>query len=333
MKIIAYKKIFLIITAFVIALSVGIIATLGLRLGIDFTGGSLTEVSYAERPDKEVVESALNELPLELGAYSLREATNDAGQPAFNLRTRDLSEPERQQVSAVLSGLGAEGAVTRFTSIGPTIGQELRDKAVWAIAAVAAVIILYVAWAFRGVGRPVGSWTYGGITILALIHDVLVPTAVMAVLGVLIGAEVDVLFVMAILAVLGYSVNDTIVVFDRVRENLLKFRQEKKVMVKNEYGQPEEQIEYIPTKPFADVVGLSVDQTILRSINTSVTTFLTLLALYLLGGSVTQTFALVLMAGVVAGTYSSIFLANPLLVLIAERNAQRAAKVDAGVVE
>lgn len=333
MWIIARHKLFLTIAAAVMVLSIAIIATLGLRLGIDFTGGSLTEVSYADRPDKAVVEAALGELPVELGSYSLREATNDAGQPAFNLRTRDLTDTERQTVSDALTSIGREGTITRFTSIGPTIGQELRDKAVWAVGAVAAVIILYVAWAFRGVGRPVGSWTYGGITILALIHDVLVPTAVMAVLGVLMGAEVDVLFVMAILAVLGYSVNDTIVVFDRVRENLLKFRQEKKVMVKNEYGQPEEQIEYIPTKPFTDVVGLSVDQTILRSINTSVTTFLALSALYFLGGSVTQNFALVLMAGVVAGTYSSIFLANPLLVFVAERNAQRAAQKETDMVE
>ncbi|HMA77517.1 MAG TPA: protein translocase subunit SecF [Candidatus Paceibacterota bacterium] len=333
MQIISHKHIFLGIAAAIMVVSIGIIAVLGLRLGIDFTGGSLTEASYVERPEKAAVETALDDLSLELGAYSLRESTNDAGQPAFNLRTRDLTEPERQTVSATLTGLGVDGAVTRFTSIGPTIGQELRDKAVWAIGAVAAVIILYVAWAFRGVGRPVGSWTYGGITILALIHDVLVPTAVMAVLGVLIGAEVDVLFVMALLAVLGYSVNDTIVVFDRVRENLLKFRQEKKVMVKNEYGQPEEQIEYIPTKPFAEVVGLSIDQTILRSINTSLTTLFALSALYFLGGSVTQTFALVLMAGVLAGTYSSIFFANPLLVLLAERNAQRAAAKDAAVVE
>jgi preprotein translocase subunit SecF len=326
MKIIERKKIFLMIAAGIMTVSIGLIAGLGLRLGIDFTGGSLTEVAYSERPAQSDVAAAIDTLPTQLGAYSLRESTDDRGQAAFNLRTRDLTEPERQAVSEALTSVGQGGEVTRFTSIGPTIGQELRDKAVWAIGAVALVIIMYVAWAFRGVGVPVGSWTYGGITILALIHDVLVPTAVMAILGVLVGAEVDVLFVMAILAVLGYSVNDTIVVFDRVRENLMKYRQEKKVMVKNEYGQPEEQIEYIPTKPFADVVGQSVDQTILRSINTSVTTFLALSALYFLGGSVTQTFALVLMAGVLAGTYSSIFFANPLLVLIGEyKLAQRTA--------
>ncbi|MAZ30244.1 protein translocase subunit SecF [bacterium] len=330
MWIIERKKLFLVIAAAVMFVSLALVLGLGLRLGIDFTGGSLTEVAYSERPAKTEVEAVLNALPLELGAFSLRESTDDAGQPAFNLRTRDLTDGERQQVGDVLTSVGAGAEITRFTSIGPTIGQELRDKAVWALGAVALIIILYVAWAFRGVGKPVGSWTYGGITILALIHDVLVPTAVMAVLGVLLGAEVDVLFVMAILAVLGYSVNDTIVVFDRVRENLIRYRQEKKVMVKNEYGQPEEQIEYIPTKPFAAVVGESVDQTILRSINTSVTTLLALSALYLLGGSVTQTFALILMAGVLAGTYSSIFFANPLLVLLAERKLAKLEAAEKG---
>lgn len=328
MNIIAHTKLFLLIGALIIITSVGIIASLGLTLGIDFTGGSLTEVTYEVRPDKTEAAAALDALAIDLGTYSLREATSDTNQAAFNVRTRDLSESERQEVQEALVTIGSNGEVTRFTSIGPTIGSELRDKAVWAIGAVALIIIIYVAWAFRGVGKPVGSWVYGGITILALLHDVLVPTAIMAVLGVLMGAEVDVLFVMAILAVLGYSVNDTIVVFDRVRENLTKYRQEKKVMVKNEYGQPEEQIEYIPTKPFDVVVGESVDQTILRSINTSVTTFLALLALYLLGGQATQTFALVLMAGVVAGTYSSIFLANPLLVYVAERSATNTAETN-----
>ena len=317
MWIIARKEMFIGIGVGIMLLAVGLVAGLGLNLGIDFTGGSLTEVSYQERPDKAELETAIDQL--ELGGYSLRESTDDAGRDGYILRTRDLFEEERIAVGAALTDGYAEAEVARFTSIGPVIGQELKDKAVWAMAGVAIVIILYVAFAFSGVGRPVSSWAYGGITILALIHDVLVPTALMAILGVVAAVEVDVLFVMALLAVLGYSVNDTIVVFDRVRENLVKHRQEKKVKVKNEYGQPEEQIEYIFTKPFADIVGESVDQTILRSINTSVTTSLALLALYVLGGEVTETFALILLAGVLAGTYSSIFLANPLLVWYASR--------------
>lgn len=320
MFVITYRKIFLAIAALLMIGSFAIIGTLGLRFGIDFTGGALTEVAYNERPEKEVAEATLN--TLDLGGYSLRETVDEGGRDGYILRTRDLTEEERLTVSLKLTSIGTDAEVTRFTSIGPVIGQELRDKAVWAIGAVVLIIILYVAFAFRGVSYPVGSWTYGGITILALFHDVLVPTALMSLMGYFLGVEVDVLFVMALLAVLGYSVNDTIVVFDRVRENLMQYRQEKKVKKKVD-GLEREEIEYILTKPFGDIVGLSVSQTLMRSINTSVTTLLALAALYFIGGTVTQTFALVLIAGVLAGTFSSICLANPLITLVAERSSRK----------
>ena len=320
MFVVKYKKIFLLIAAFVMLFSAAVVFKYGLNLGIDFTGGALTEVAYEVRPAKVEVEQQLNGLSsVQLGGFSLRETLDETGRDGYLLRTRDLSEEERLTVSGVMTELGEGGEVTRFTSIGPVIGQELKDKAVWAIGGVVMVIILYVAFAFRGVSYPVGSWFYGGITILALAHDVLVPTAVIAILGQTMGLEVDVLFVMAILAVLGYSVNDTIVVFDRVRENLLRFRQEKKRKVKVEGDMQREEIEYKLTKPFGKIVGESVSQTMMRSINTSVTTLLALGALYFIGGDVTATFALVLIVGVLAGTYSSIFLANPLLVFLAER--------------
>jgi preprotein translocase subunit SecF len=136
------------------------------------------------------------------------------------------------------------------------------------------------------------------------------------------GVEADVLFVMALLAVLGYSVNDTIVVFDRVRENLKRHRTETKTMVKSVDGLEREEISYELKKPFGEIVGEAVNQTIMRSINTSITTLLALLALYFFGGEVTKTFTLILIAGVIAGTYSSICLANPLLVYVAERKAK-----------
>ncbi|MEZ4200598.1 MAG: protein translocase subunit SecF [Candidatus Paceibacterota bacterium] len=318
MWIITHKRILIVIGLVIMTAAVLVIGTLGLNLGIDFTGGSLSEVSYGERPEKTEMEGRLS--TLDLGGYSLRETTDEAGRAGYILRTRDLSETERIAVEEALTSVGAEAELTRFTSIGPVIGQELKDKAVWAIGGVVTVIILYVSFAFFGVGKPVSSWVYGGITIFALAHDVLVPTAAMALLGYLFAVEVDVLFVMALLAVLGYSVNDTIVVFDRVRENLVRYRQEKKIKTKNEYGQTEETIDYVFTKPFATIVGESVDQTLLRSINTSVTTLLALLALYFLGGDVTATFALILIVGVLAGTYSSIALASPLLVWWAERS-------------
>jgi len=308
---ITYRKIFLGIAAAVVLVSILIISVLGLNLGIDFTGGSLTEVAYQDSPDKEQVEVQLTEAGFT--GFSVRASVDDVGRDAYLIRTKDLTELERENLSEIVVKLGNEGEVTRFTSIGPVIGEELKDKAGWAVFGVVSIIVLYVAFAFSGIGTPVSSWTYGGITIMVLIHDVLVPTALMSVLGFAFGLEVDVLFVMAILAVLGYSVNDTIVVFDRVRENLQANRQEHKIEI-SEAGMMKEEVTYTLTKPYEEIVGTAVQETLARSINTSITTMVTLLALYLIGGSVTSTFALVLFAGVLAGTYSSICIASPLVV-------------------
>ena len=312
---IRYRKIFLTIAGILMVGSFILIATLGLRMGIDFAGGSLTEVSYTTVPEKTSVESEVE--TMNLGNFSVRESVDDTGKDGYLIRTRDLTEPERESLVGAVTTLGEGGEVTRFTSIGPVIGQELRDKAVWAISAVALIIILYIAFAFSGIGKPVSSWVYGGITIFVLIHDILIPTALMSVLGYVAGIEIDVLFVMALLAILGYSVNDTIVIFDRVRENLLAHRTEKRTK-RNEAGIIKEEVEYTLTKPYEELVGTAINQTIARSINTSLTTLLTLSTLYFIGGSVTQTFALILIAGVVAGTYSSICIANPLLVSYAK---------------
>jgi preprotein translocase subunit SecF len=264
-----------------VALAIFIIAGalvfgLGLKPSIDFTGGSLTEVSYSEVPEKANIETQLVEVGFE--GFSVRESIDETGREGYIIRTKDLSEEERIKITNTVSTLGKEGEIVRFTTIGPVIGEELKSKAKWAIIAVVLVIVFYVAFAFRGLKKPVSSWVYGGITILALIHDVLIPMAVMSVLGYTMGIEVDVLFIMALLAVLGYSVNDTIV---------------------------------------------SLNQTLVRSINTSVTTLLVLLSLYFLGGEITKTFTLILIAGVIAGTYSSIFIANPLLVLYSEWRPQK----------
>ncbi len=317
MPFIKHRKILLSVSVGMILTSIIIIGTIGLNLGIDFTGGALMEVSYSERPAKEDIKIKLEKK--ELGVFSLRETVDDAGRDGYILRTRDLSEYERAQIETVLLSKGVDASITRYTSIGPVIGQELKDKALWAIIAVSLVIIFYVAIAFSGVSYPVGSWTYGGITIFALLHDVLVPTAVMVLMGYFLGVEADILFIMALLAVLGYSVNDTIVVFDRVRENLVKYRTEKKVKVISTDGVEREESTYILEKPFDEIVGISVSQTLMRSINTSATTLIALLSLYFIGGEVTQMFALVLMVGVIAGTYSSICIANPLLVWVSDR--------------
>lgn len=313
-----YTTPFLIVAVGVVLAACASLATFGVTFGIDFTGGALTEVSYEVRPAKAVVEEAL--AARDLGGYSLRESVNDEGRDAYILRTRHLTEEERQEVAGILTVEGGE--ISRYTSIGPVIGEELRSKAVWAVGLVALIIVLYVALVFRGVTKPVRASVYGLITVLVLAHDVLVPTALFGALGYFAGAEVDVLFVMAILAVLGYSVNDTIVVFDRVRENLKLEATRAAAVV--EAGEP-----YTPV-PFSDLVGQSLSQTFARSINTSFTTLLAAVALYVVGGEVTQNFALVLSVGVIAGTYSSLFVAPPLLVAI-ERWQRARAKEDVSI--
>jgi len=304
MFIVQYAKQFTLLTLAIFVVSGVIIATLGLKPSIDFTGGSLTEVSYTVAPSKDAVTETL--VMLEMEGYSVRESINDAGREAYIIRTKELTEDGRIELSGAVQALGEGGVVDRFTTIGPVIGAEIRSKAFWAVIAVTLVIVCYVAFAFRGLTKPIGSWVYGGVTILSLIHDVLIPTAVMSLLGYFIGAEIDTLFIMAILAVLGYSVNDTIVVFDRVRENLLEAETKKS------------------QESFSNIVGRSIEQTLLRSFNTSFTTLLALLALYFFGGAVTQNFALVLIAGVIAGTYSSIFMASPFLVLIEQWKSKKA---------
>lgn len=321
MFVILYKNIFIVIAAVLIIGSALIVAIFGLKLGIDFTGGSLTEVSYsASVPNKADLEGVVE--ALSIGSFTVRESSDEIGRSGYLIRTRSLEDSERISLETAALSVGEGGEVTRFTSIGPVIGQELKDKSLWAIGGVALIIVLYVAFAFAGIGKPVSSWVYGGITILVLIHDVLVPMAVISILGIIAGVEVDVLFVMAILAVLGYSVNDTIVIFDRVRENLIQNRTEKKIKT-NIAGVVHDEVTHTLTKPFDEIVGEAVQSSMARSINTSLTTLFTLVALYFIGGSVTQTFALVLIVGVIAGTYSSIFIASPLVVTYAKWKAAK----------
>ncbi len=315
MKIIAYRKLFLIIGVAIVLGAVLVVGLLGLKPSIDFTGGSLTEVRYTELPSQETVEEAVS--ALELGAASVRYSSSEVGQ-GYLVSTRDLTEEERTRLSSTLTELSAGGEISRFTSIGPVIGQELKDKAVWAIGAVLFLTICYVAFAFRGIGWPVSSWVYGGITILVLFHDILVPMAAMSLMGYFLGAEADILFVTVLLTILGYSVNDTIVIFDRVREKLKENRTEHKKVVKVIGGMDQEEVTYTLTKPFDQIVGQAVDETMSRSINTSLTVVLALVALYFFGSSVTQNFIAVLLVGVLAGAYSSIFIANPLLVMYEE---------------
>ena len=305
MWIIKHRNIFFTIAMLLVGGSLIASIVYGLRPSIEFTGGTLLEIGYSDaRADKNLVEEKLN--PLELGAYSLR----PFGEKAYLLRVREI---EQNELSAILDAFAVGGVTTpelhRQNTVGPTIGAELQSKAVMALLVVLALTIVYVAFAFRHVSEPVSSWKYGFIAILTLIHDVTIPIGVFAIIGHFYGtAEIDVLFVTALLTILGYSVNDTIVIFDRVRENL-KHNQEDEI-----------------EEPFDEVVGTSLEQTFVRSFNTSVTVLIVVVAILLFGGSATQYFALALTAGVIAGTYSSLFLAAPLLVAFEKMQAHKLAQ-------
>ena len=292
MFIIKYRKIFYALSGILTALSVGAIFVWGLNLGIDFKGGAIVEVSYLEgRPEISAVKENLDKLTL--GVYSLQPAGSDS----FILRSRVINDAERPLIQESFSLKGAEKVeVKRFNSIGPVLGKEAAIKSIISIFIVIFCIVIFIAFAFRKVSEPVSSWKYGFIAIIALLHDVLVPTGVFAVLGHYYGYEIDTLFVTALLVVLGFSIHDTIVVFDRVRENLNLSRGNR------------------DKKPFDNIVGESISQTFTRSINTSLTTVLALVALYIFGAESTRHFSLALIVGITAGTYSSIFLGSPLLV-------------------
>ncbi len=322
MKIIRNKILFLIIAAVIVVASLVTVLVLGLKPSLDFTGGSLMEVRYSTLPEKTAIEESLTTLGYE--DVSVRQSVSDVGS-GYLVTTRALSESERTDLESALTTLGEGGEVSRFTSVGPVIGEELKDKAIWAIGAVLLLTVCYVAYAFAGIGWPVSSWVYGFITILVLMHDILVPMAAMSLLGYFLGAEADILFVTVLLTILGYSVNDTIVIFDRVREKLKEHRRSHEQKVNVPGAAPRMETTYTLEKPFGEIVGQAVDETMARSINTSLTVLFALIALYFFGSSVTQTFILILMVGVVAGAYSSIFIANPLLVLYEEWHTKKQA--------
>ncbi len=292
MFIVNHRKFFFSLSALLVAGSILAMLVFQFNLGIDFKGGSILEVTYPTgRPALEVAQAAVNNL--NYGANTVI----PSGTHNFIIKTRELSPAEKAQLETALSIESSNPAnEVRFNSIGPSVGAQLGHKALVAIVIVMICIVLFITFAFRKVSYPVASWKYGFATIVALAHDVIIPTGVFVFWTHFNGGEIDLLFVTALLAILGYSVHDTIVVFDRVRENLRIHNQGK------------------TKESFAETVGASVNQTFGRSINTSLTIFLALVALYFLGGETTRDFAFVLLIGVITGTYSSIFVASPLLV-------------------
>jgi len=282
-------KYFFILPALLSVAAVAALAVWGLKPGIDLSGGSLMQVTYnGERPLVAQIQALAK--PLELGEVRVQ----PADEASYIIRTKALSNEEHNNLLTVLGGLGSV-TEDQFTTVGPIIGQELLQKAWIAIALVVLATILFIAFAFRGVSKPVASWKYGVVAIVTLLHDILLPTGLFAALGYFVGAEVDSLFIVALLTILGISINDTIVIFDRIRENLTR-------------GDAS-------GKNFEHIVDMSIRQTITRSVTTSLTVIIMLVALYFLGPEATKNFSLTLIVGMVAGTYSSIFLASPLLVV------------------
>lgn len=295
MLIIKYRAFFFWLTGLILAGSVASLAFFGLPLSIEFTGGSLMEVAYTDaRPE-------LTDIKERVHALDIEASVRESGENGVVLRTRTLTPEEHD---AVLAALGQGGEVVtelRATSIGPSLGSELAVKALYALLAVMAAIVLYIAWVFRKVSKPVPSWGYGIVVVAMLAIDVIVPAGFFAAYAHFTGAQADTLFVVALLALLGYCVNDVIVIFDRVRENLKKLE---------EANQQE---------AFEVTVGRSIDETLGRSINTSVTVALALLAIIFFGAEATQNFALVMLVGVLIGTFSSICRSAPLLIPLAKR--------------
>jgi preprotein translocase subunit SecF len=295
LPIIKYRNLWFMISGALVVASVVALIVFPPKLGIDFTGGSLLEVGFAgERPEPQVVSDVVSEMDL---GEAVAQTAGDTG---MIVRMREIDEATHQELVVELDEQFGGVTERRFENIGPSVGGELKSKAVWSISLVLLAIALYIAYAFRKVSRPVASWKYGLITlIVGVLHDVLIPLGVFAVVGHYAMAEVNSSFIAAILTVLGFSVHDTIVVFDRVRENLLK-----------------------TGGSFEEVLERSVNETLARSINTSITTILPLIVIYLIGGESLKWFAFTLIIGLVSGSYSSIFLASPMLLVFRKKSSR-----------
>lgn len=271
--------------------AVAALVIFGLKPGNDFRSGSLLEVRFTE---KELVSAEVKTSLEALNFGSLTAQKTDENGALVKLRF--LTEEEHQKALEKLRTDFAKDnnkvIEIRFETIGPAVSQELRTRSLYAVVVVVIGIIIYIAYSFRRVSKPVASWKYGVVAVVALAHDVTITAGVFAVLGRYSGVEADIPFVVALLTVLGYSVNDTIVVFDRIRENIIRHSAEN----------------------FSEIVNIAINQTFARSINTTLTTLLTLAALFILGGVMIKYFALALLIGIFLGAYSSIFVASPLLV-------------------
>jgi len=290
MEIIKYRKIYFSISLILFLGSLLSLLIFGLKLGIDFTGGSLMEIEFLqERLSNQEIQEKLNDL--ELGQISFQ----PTGEKGLILKLKDINEETHQNI---LMRIGQGQIIEkRFESIGPLIGQELKSKAFWAIILSLIFIVIYIAWAFRKVSQPVASWQYGLVAIAALFHDLFITIGFFSLFSHFIMIEIGLPFVAAFLTILGYSVNNSIVIFDRARENLLRTN----------------------WTDFKEVMNKSVNQSLTRCLNTALTTLFVLLAIFFLGGESIKYFSFALIIGIIIGTYSSIFITSSLIVVWQER--------------
>lgn len=298
-NLIKYKKIFIGLSIVLVLISLFSINTFGLKQGVDFAGGTLWQLSFPEREinvseiknyleatlgiDNPVVTAGLEESVVMIRA---KEFTEEQHQSYFEQIKQDFAISGQAQIEEL-----------RFESIGPTIGAELREKAIWAFILTLFGISLYIAFAFRKVSYPVSSWRYGWATLICLFHDAIISAGLYAWWASTRGLELDSNFIVAILAIMGFSVHDTIVVFDRIRENIITQK----------------------GKELGEIINISINQTLTRSINTSFTLVLVLMSMFLFGAFGLSHFVLLILVGTVIGTYSSIFLASPLLTYLQKK--------------
>lgn len=284
---------------FVISLAVfvasGVIFGLyGLNLGVDFTGGSIMQIEFVDRPSTSDIVRIISQSEI-----THEVSVNPTGDTGVLIRSQELSEAQHQELLAVLGQAFPNSGMqeTRFDSIGPAVGKELRNKSIIALVVLLVAVLIYVAFMFRKLSRSLSLWAMAAGTVLGLAHDVFIPIGLFALLGEYMGVQITAVYVAAALTIVGYTISDKVVIYDRVRENILRG-------VK---------------ASLADIVHMSVMQTLVRSINNTLTVMLSSFAIFLFGGESIKYFALALMVGVALGAYSSIFVASPLLVWFSKK--------------
>jgi preprotein translocase subunit SecF len=289
-NLIKYKNLFFAVSGILIVGALISIFIFGFRLGIDFTSGSLWQLKIPGTNITEVQDFFKSDVKVDLSSISYDEVSQ-----SYSLTFKEITDSERQSYFGILKNKFGNGLEDLdFWSISPSVSTELKNQSAAAIVMVVLLISFYVAFAFRKVSRPISSWKYGIITLLTLAHDAIIPAGVLAVLGNYYGITIDTNFIVALLVVVGFSVHDTIVVFDRIRENLLLSR---------------------GRESLENIVNKSVNETMRRSINTSLTLITVLVVLFFLGPVSLKYFVLTILVGTIVGTYSSIFIASPLLVV------------------